>query len=114
MPLAGGVGFGLRCLTQLLPGTAPVAKGVLGSIEEALDDGVRALIQMEQGATTTGAHAASAVKGLLKARRDGVAAASGMAAVAAAEGAGGGQQGDPLAQGAQLVCGALLKGAGRL
>lgn len=30
VPLAGSVGFGLRCLTQLLPGTAPVAKGVRG------------------------------------------------------------------------------------
>lgn len=110
VPLAGSVGFGLRCLTQLVPGTAPVAKGVLGSIEAAMDDGVRALIQMEQqqeGAAAT----AAAVKGLLKARRDGVAAAAGGEG---GEGEAVGVGGNPLAQGTQLVCRALLKGAEKL
>lgn len=86
---------------------------VLGSIEEALDDGVRSLIQME----TTGGdkQGAAVVKELLKARRDAVTDA------ASTSGGGGdlGGQGavagaDPLAQGTQLVCRALLKGAERV
>jgi hypothetical protein len=97
---------------------------VMGSIEEALDDGVRALIQMESGGGKGGEEAAavrSAVKGLLKARRDGVAGVAGAGGVgagaggaAAAAGDAGGQVVDPLAQVTQLVCRALLKGAERV
>lgn len=104
------MGFGLRCLTQLLPGAAPIAnKGVMGAIEEIMDDGVRALIRMEgEGKGKEGA--AVAVKELLKARRD----ASSGGAGDDVGGSGGGQQVDAFAQGAQLVCRTLLKAAERV
>lgn len=115
--MAGSVGFGLRCLTQLIPGTAPVAKGVLGSIEEALDDGVRGLIAMEQGGGSQAAGAA-VVKELLKGRRDAVhtwaeTTDDGVGAAAGGVG-GGGPAVDPVAQGTQFLCRALLKGAERV
>lgn len=115
-PLAGSIGFGLRCMTQLLPGTAPVAKGVLGSIEEAMDDGVRGLIareQQQQQQENGAANANAAVKALLKGRRDAVAGGMGDAS-GDAGGGGGGAGVDPVAQGTQLLCRALLKGAARV
>ena len=121
-PLAGSIGFGLRCLTQMLPGTAPVAKGLLASIETAMDDGVRSLIAREQqeekgGAATANANAnasaSAVVKALLKGRRDAV--AGGLMGEASGDAGGGGGSGaDPVAQGTQLLCGALLKGAARV
>lgn len=100
MPLAGSFGVGLRCLTQILPGTAPVGmgKGLLSSIEETLDDGVRAMIRMEE----QDQEGARAVKRLLKARRDGVVHGEG------------GRESGPLAQGTQVVCRTLLKAAERV
>ena len=101
---------------------SPLARGVLGAVEETLDDCIRSLIQQQQQHTTTTKEAddtgspAAAVKAFVKARRDGLeleSPAAGAGDVAGRVGAEGGR-GDPLAQGAQLLCRALLKGAERL